>query len=89
MCYHEAITGKDTHQTRKDIHMKTVICYKVRKSMFNCDHFLAYYTNMTLEQGQAEAEKLNTEKPEKLFNGQPIDWNNVLYFYADQQEEMY
>jgi len=69
--------------------IKTVICYKVRKPMFNCDHFLAYYTSKTLEQAQAEAEKMNSEKPDKLFNGQSIDWNNVIEFYADRQEEMY
>ena len=69
--------------------MKTVICYETKKPTFGRYDFLAYYTNKSLEAGQAEAERLNTEKPEKLFNGQPIDWNNVVRFYADKQEEMF
>ena len=69
--------------------MKTVICYETKNPMFGRKNFLAYYTNKSLEAGQAEAERLNAEKPEKLFNGQPIDWNNVVRFYADKQEEMF
>ena len=69
--------------------MKTVICYETKNPMFGRNNFLAYYTNKNLEAGQAEAEKLNTEKPEKLFNGQPIDWNNVEYFFINKQGEMY
>ena len=69
--------------------MKTVICYETKNPMFGRNNFLAYYTNKSLEAGQAAAEKLNTEKPEKLFNGQPINWENVVRFYADKQEEMF
>ena len=67
----------------------TVICYKVRKPMFSVDTFLAYYTYKSVEEAEAECEQLNSEKPAKLWNGNPVDWNNVEYFFASRQEEMY
>lgn len=69
--------------------IKTVICYKVKKPMFHCNSFLAYYTYKSVAEAEKECEQLNKEKPAKLWNGRPIDWNNVEYFFASQQEEMY
>ena len=64
--------------------MKNTICYKMK----NGKVFLAYYTNWSDERAQAEADKLNTEKPEKLFNGEPVDWENIEKFFVHKQEEM-
>lgn len=68
---------------------QTTICYKVKKAIpfTNCDHFLAYMTWKTVEEAQKDAEKLNREKPATLWNGLPIDWDTVDYFYADSQED--
>lgn len=78
---------------------ETVICYKlINPIIYNkgtkyetkCDEFLAYIIgNRTLEEGQAEANRLNIERPDRLWNGQPIEWNNIEYFFATRQEAMY
>ena len=69
--------------------MKTTICYKVNKPMFGkIDTFLAYYTDKSLEEAKAECEKLNSEKPAKLWNGKKVNWEDVKYFFAKEQEEM-
>lgn len=65
--------------------MITVICYETK----NGDSYLAYYTYKTKEEAQKEVDELNTIKPIKLRNGEAIDWNNVNYFFVDEQEEMY
>lgn len=64
------------------------INYKVKTPFYGCTEFLAYYTHKTAEEAKAEADKLNSEKPAKLWNGKPIDWNEVEYFFASEQEEM-
>ena len=61
------------------------ICYKMKTG----DEFLAYYTYKNDEEAKNEAEKLNTEKPAKLWNGQPIDWEKIDHFFVNKQEEMY
>lgn len=75
-----------------------VICYKTKKPVYynkgtkwetTCDKFLAYYGHGTFEEAQKEADEINRTKPEKLFNGTPIDWEKVDYFFAGEQEEMY
>ena len=76
--------------------MAMTICYKTKTPMIvnegtqwekRLDTFLAYYYRGTREQAEAEANRLNTEKPEKLFNGLPADCENRIYF-AHEQEEM-
>ena len=52
------------------------------------DTFLVYYIYKTKEEAEAEAEALNREKPAKLWNGEEINWNEVEYFFAHEQEEM-
>lgn len=71
-----------------------IICYKVKVPKVydngsTSDHFLSHYFYDTFEEAEKEAQRLNTEKPERLFNGQKINWNWVDYFYASVQEEMY
>lgn len=63
----------------------TVICCKMKDG----NEYLAYYTYKTKEAAQEEVNKLNTEKPAHLFNGEAIDWNKVDYYFVDEQEEMY
>lgn len=72
---------------------KTVVCYQLKTPItFDgvkfYDHFLSYYTSETIEQAQADCDKMNKEKPSKLWNGKIIDWNEIDYFYASEQEEM-
>lgn len=76
--------------------MKTVICYKLDKPVIynkgtkwekTEDTFLAYYTHKTVEEAQKEVDIINTEKPEKLWNGEPADYEHRIYF-ASEQEEM-
>jgi len=78
--------------------LKRIICYKTKEPVYynkgtshetSCDHFLAYYTHGTLEEAQQQAAKLNEEKPARMFNRMPIDWNAIDHFYASEQEEMY
>lgn len=79
--------------------IETVMCYKTREpKIYNkgteyektCDEFLAYtMPTRTLAEGQAEANRLNTERPSKLWNGKTIDWDNIICFFVTAQEEMY
>ena len=75
----------------------TVICYKTKvptiynagtKYQSQCDTFLAYYTYKAVAEAAAECEELNTNKPDQLWNGAPIDWTKIDYFYPDEQEPM-
>lgn len=77
---------------------RTVICYKTTEPTYynkgtkyekTCDTFLAYYTYKTVEEAQTECDKLNTEHPEKLWNGERIDWTKIAYFFVSEQEEIY
>lgn len=77
--------------------LSTVICYKQHiPTVYNKgtqwekseDTFLAYYYRGTKEQAQAEVDRINTEKPEKLFNGELAKCNDRTYF-VKEQEEMY
>ena len=78
--------------------MMNTICYKTREPVYynkgtkwekTCDHFLAYYTYKNDADAQAEVDKLNTEHPDKLWNGEPIDWAKIDHFFVNKQEEMY
>ena len=61
------------------------ICYKTKKG----EEYLAYYNYKTRKEVEEEAKRLNEEKPEKLFNGEKINWNKIDYFFVHEQEEMY
>ena len=52
-----------------------------------CDEFLAYITNGSIEDAQAECEKLNAEKLSKLWNGRKVDWTKIAFFFASEQED--
>lgn len=65
--------------------MSRTICYKVKSG----ETFLAYYTNSTIERAKEAARRLNEERPMYDGVGCKIDWNNVDYFFANEQEEMY
>lgn len=74
---------------------KTIVCYKtIKPVVYNkgtkyettCDTFLSYYTSKTIKEAQSDCDKINVEKPLYLWNGQKIDWNEIDYFYADEQE---
>lgn len=76
---------------------KSVICYKTSEPVFynkgtkyekSCDTFLAYETYKSLADAKAEAEEINTTKPEKLWNGEFAECDKKTYF-AQEQEEMY
>lgn len=69
----------------KEQKLYNTICYKSRR-WGNC---LAYYAYISDDAAQAEADKLNAEKPAKLFNDKPIDWTDVEYFFVNKQPEMY
>ena len=71
----------------------TAICYKEKTpTVYNkgtiyetsCDTFLAYYTYKSLEEGQKDAERINREKPEKLWNGSPALCDERTYYAIDQ-----
>lgn len=74
---------------------KTVISYKTIKpvsflgSTVTCDSFLAYYTYKSKEEAQKEVDEMNENHPEKDRLGNPINWNEIAYFYVNEQEEMY
>lgn len=77
---------------------QTVICYKTINPVYynkgtkwekTCDTFLAYYTYKTREAAEQEVAEMNANHPAKLWNGEPIDWEKIAYFFVDEQEEMY
>ena len=77
--------------------MSKVICYHTNEPVYynkgtkyekTCSDFLAYYFYGTMEQALAEVERLNTKKPERLFNGELAHCDERVY-YLDEQEEMY
>ena len=53
----------------------------------NGKDFLAYYTYKTLEEAKEVAERLNTEKPERLWDGTPAYCNERTY-WANEQSMM-
>lgn len=78
--------------------MMTVVCYETKEPVFynkgteyerTHTTFLSYYTYATIEQAQIEVDRLNTEKPATLQNGQTIDWAKVKRFFVSQQENMF
>ena len=78
--------------------MTNTICYKTKEPTYynkgtkwekTCDEFLAYYTCKNDKEAQEEVKRLNAEKPATLWNGEPIDWTKIDYFFVNKQEEMY
>lgn len=74
-----------------------VICYKLKQPrVYNRgtryetseDSFLSYYTTGDLDRARAEATELNDQRPAKNRFGYPINWDDISYFYADEQEMM-
>lgn len=76
----------------------TVVCYKTKTPVYynkgtkyesTCDTFLSYYAGKSREAAQKDVDEINRTKPEKLWNGEKIDWTKVDHFFVDDQEEMY
>lgn len=75
--------------------LQTVICYKTiqpivynKGTKYECsdDEFLAFYTGMTLDQAKAYLEEVNATHAETWLGGSPVKWDNVAYYFADEQE---
>lgn len=49
--------------------------------------FLAYISYQSVEEVQAEADRINKEKPEKLWNGELAHCDKRFYFCGGEQEE--
>lgn len=76
---------------------QTVICFRTINPIYYnkgtewetaCDHFLAYYTNKTIEEAKKEVEEMNRNHPDKDAHGLPIDWTTVKEFFVSEQEPM-
>ena len=76
---------------------RTVICYRNNEPTYynkgtkwekTYNEFLAYYTYKTIEEAQKEVDEINATKPEKLWNGEKIDWTKIKEFFVSEQEEM-
>lgn len=74
--------------------MMTAICYKTTKPMVlnrgtryekTYDEFMAYLTYKTPEEAQKEVDAINTNKPEKLFNGAPALCDERTYFVGESE----
>lgn len=72
-----------------------VVCYKTNTPIIynkgtkyesKCDTFLAYYSHKNREEVEKEVERLNTEKPFRLWNGQLAHCNDRTYFVSEQEE---
>ncbi len=57
------------------------VCYRTESGSS-----LAYICH-TEKTAREAVEKINKEKPEKLFNGMKVDWNKVKEFFINEQEE--
>ncbi len=75
--------------------LQTVICYKTiqpiiynKGTKYECsdDEFLAYYSGMTLEDAKAYVEEINTTHAKTWRHGDPVNWDNVAYYFVSQQE---
>ena len=70
------------------------ICYKtVKPKKYDsgelCDEFLAYYAlGATKEEAEHMTAEINEKKPE-IVGGEVVDWSNIKYFFAYEQEEFY
>lgn len=78
--------------------MTNAVCYKLKTPHIinkgtafekQYDTFLAYETYKALEEVEKEVATINETKPARMWNGEPIDWNKVDYFFVNTQERMY
>lgn len=69
---------------KRTVAMMPVVCYRTKRG----DEYLAYYHH-NKETAQHEVDKLNKDKPQKMWNGVKIDWDDVVEFFVDEQEERY
>ena len=53
------------------------------------DEFLAMYVSYDDAKAQVIADELNKNKPAKLPNDRPINWNEIDYFFINKQNEMW
>ena len=63
--------------------MATAICRRTKEGL----EFLEYFT--LKENPEKEAEELNRTKPEKLWNGVNINWNNTKEFFVEDVTPFY
>lgn len=61
----------------------TTVCYITKSG----ESYLAYY-HYNKEIAEQVVKDLNINKPTRLFNGEPIDWNKVDKFFVHMQEAM-
>ena len=72
------------------------ICYKTKNPVYfnkgtqyekKHDTFLMGIIWGTKERAQAEADRLNRERPTRYGNGEPLNWDEIDYFFASEQED--
>jgi hypothetical protein len=89
--------NNDRKKEREEKKM-TVICYETKSPVIynkgtkyksSCNQFLSYYTYKSQGEAQKEVDEINRTKPEKLWNGQKVNWTEVDHFFVSDQEEMY
>lgn len=77
-----------------EYNLRPVICYKLKQPIvYNYgmryetseNSFLSYYTTGNLDDARAE---LNKHRSLHNCCGHPINWDDISYFYADEQEMM-
>lgn len=73
------------HELFENKQSKNIVVCEMHK---DGNHYLTYYSYCSKEQVQKEVNTLNSEKPSKLFNGLPINWKEIEYFYISEQESM-
>lgn len=68
---------------KKTVPTMPTVCYTTK----NGKTYLAYY-HYNKEKAQQEVDKLNKDKPNKMWNGVSIDWNDTKEFFVSEQEKM-
>ena len=62
----------------------TTVCYRTKRG----ETFLSYYTYKTFEVTEKEVRTLNETHPERLWNGEKVNWSEVKEFFVSNQKEM-
>lgn len=62
--------------------MSIVVCYEEKSTGKT---YLAYYTFKSIKEAQKEIDKINAEKPEKLWNGELAKCDERTYFVTEQK----
>ena len=78
--------------------LSLTLCYKTKNPVIynegtqweskHSTFLFCYLGNTKRETAESICNRLNTEKPSKLWNGHIIDWDEIDYFYLNEQEEM-